>query len=55
MIVSHIRRKHMMTALKIGENTPLNLKKADSINSTGSNKSNHYISNNFLRSSQNMK
>lgn len=55
MIISHIRRKHMMTALKIGQSQNLNLKKTDSTNSTGSNKSNHYISNNLLRSSQNMK
>lgn len=54
MIVSHIRRKHMMTALKINQNDTPNMKK---MNSSGNcqNRSNHYISSNILRSSQNMK
>ncbi len=46
----------MMTALKISKNDQPNLKK---INSSGysqnENRSNHYISSNILRSSQNMK
>lgn len=56
MIVSHIRRKHMMTALKVNQQEPSALKKNNSSAlSHDDNKSNHYISSSILRSSQNMK
>ena len=56
MIVSHIRRKHMMTALKVHQHESPTLMKNNSSNlSHEDNRSNHYISNSILRSSQNMK